>query len=299
MSRLTSCLSAFAILLLAACGGQRPASLGPVPDGALRLATYNVHYIILNRPDGAWSVGDWDKRKGPMDAAFKAIGPDLIAFQEMESFAGGGDANSDVNLARDWLLDRNPGYAAAASGDPADFPSTQPILYRTDRLELLDQDWFFFSDTPDVIYSRTFNGSFPAFAATTTFRDRTSGKRFHVFNMHFEYKSGSNRLRSAELVAARAAPLISAGERVIVTGDMNARAGSKTLKILENAGVTFLDVRGATYHFNRGIGLFGAIDHIGLSKGIAPTGPPVVIRDKFEGGWPTDHYPVIADVTLN
>ena len=273
--------------------GQQP--LPARDDGVLRLATYNVHYILLNDATGPWSVGDWERRKVPLDQAFKALDADLIAFQEMESFQRG--SNGSVNLARDWLLGRNPGYQAAASGDWRVFPPTQPILYRADRLTLRDQGWFFFSDTPDVIYSRTFNGSYPAFASWVAFAT-PEGRAFRVINLHFEYSSRSNRVQSAALVRDRIRPWIDAGETVFVVGDLNARAGARTMRIIEAAGVQFLPVDGATYHFNRGLNLFGAIDHIGATPDVTPRGSPVVLRQQFDGEWPTDHYPVVADVTL-
>lgn len=267
----------------------------PANAETLRVATYNVHYIMLRQATGPWSVGDWERRKGPLDLAFKAVNADVIAFQEMESF--GGRSGSDVNLTLDWLLENNTGYAAAATGDPAVFPSTQPILYRTDRLEMRDQGWFFFSQTPDVIYARTYNGSYPAFASWAVFRDRRDGREFRVINIHTDYGSRSNRLRSAELTAARARPWIDAGETVFVVGDFNARRGDQTLRLIEETGVTFAPVTGASYHFNRGLNLFGAIDHIGYVGTARLAGDPVVLRQKFAGEWPTDHYPVIADFT--
>ena len=300
MRRLISILTGVLLLLaLTACvqvlrnsgSAEVPAR---APD-ALRVATLNVHYIRLRAQEGAWSVGDWDRRKEPLDLAFKAVGADIFAFQEMESFGGG--TLSEINLTLDWLLERNPDYAAAAVGPVAEFPSTQPILYRRDRLRLLDQGWFFFSDTPDVIYSRTFDGSFPAFASWAEFETQ-DGARLRVVNQHYEYKSGSNRLQSAALVADRMAPWIAAEERLFVVGDFNARAGSKTLAILEAEGVSFLPVAGSTYHFNRGLNLFGAIDHIGWRGALEPLGPPVVVRERFDGEWPTDHYPVLADFAL-
>ncbi len=267
----------------------------PTPD-ALRVASYNVHYIDLRQATGAWSRGDWERRKGPMDAAFKAIRADVIGFQEMESFAGGSE--SDTNLTLDWLLLNNPGYTAAAVGDAAVFPSTQPILYRSDRLALLDQGWFFFSDTPDVIYSRTFNGSYPAFASWARFRDGASGAMFRVLNIHTDYGSRSNRLQSVALAARRLKPWVAAGEAVIVVGDLNARRGSQTLGLLEAEGVVFPDVDHTTYHFNRGFNIFGAIDHIGYAGPITPKGAPTVLADKFQGEWPSDHYPVVLDLAL-
>ena len=270
-------------------------TLPPVQPDTLRVATYNVHYIILHQQTGAWSVGDWERRKTPMDMAFKAIDADVIGFQEMESFARG---DNSTNLTLDWLLTNNPSYAAAAVGDPDSFPSTQPILYRSDRLELLDQGWFFFSDTPDVIYSRTFNGSFPAFTSWAQFRDLTTGEIFRVANLHTDYASRSNRIQSVELVAERIKPWMEADETIFVIGDLNARRGDRVFNILADTGLNFAPVQGSTYHLNRGLNLFGAIDHIGTSGNATLVGDPIVLRQKFDGEWPTDHYPVIADYAL-
>lgn len=288
------------VLVLVACaqiirnsGTER---LTAAPPNALRIGTYNVHYIFVQRETGDWSLADWERRKGPLDEAFKFMDADLVAFQEMESFSGR-EADQD-NLTLDWLLANNPDYAAAAVGDPAEFPSTQPFLYRRDRLEMTDQGWFFFSETPDVIYSRTFNGSFPAFASWAAFIDQATGASFRVVNIHTDYASRSNRLQSVELVAERITPWIEAEETVVVMGDMNARLGERTLQILEETGVSFAPITGSTYHFNRGINLFGAIDHIGWVGDMTMLNDPVVIRQKFSGEWPTDHYPVVTDVEL-
>ncbi|KMK65615.1 endonuclease/exonuclease/phosphatase family protein [Puniceibacterium sp. IMCC21224] len=287
-------LSLVACAMILANSGQ--SQIPPKPPGSLRLASYNVHYILLNQGTGPWSLGDWDRRKAPLDAAVKAVDADVIAFQEMESFSRGDDGG--VNLTLDYLLAQNPEYRAAAVGDWRDFPATQPILYRRDSLRLLDQGWFFFSDTPDVIYSRTFNGSYPAFASWAEFQPQDGSKPFRVYNVHFEYKSGSNRRLSAALVRDRIAPVIAGGTPAFLAGDINARHGSATMDLLTEAGLRFAPVDGATYHFNRGINLFGAIDHLGATPDLMPLGPPVVLRQKFLGEWPTDHYPVLADFAL-
>ncbi len=287
-------------LLLAACALHLANSgQGELPRAApqvLRVATHNVHYILANRATGPWSRGDWERRREALDAVFKATEADLVAFQEMETFEGSDD--DTVNLARDWLLERNPGYRAAAVGDWRSFPSTQPILYREAELRLVDQGWFFFSETPDVIYSRTFNGSWPAFASWVEFERRSDGRRFHVFNLHFEYRSRSNRLLSAALVRDRIAPVVAEGGAVFVLGDLNDLRGSRTMRTIEAAGVAFLDVPGATYHMDRGVNVLPAIDHVGHAGPARPVGGAVVLRDRPGGVWPSDHYPVVADFAL-
>ena len=281
-----------ALVMLAGCG-QEAAELGPPSPDVLRVATYNVHYIVLSEATGSWSVGDWEVRKGPLDEAFKALDADVVGFQEMESFSRGSDGS--VNLARDWLAARNPAYGVAANGDWAAFPSTQPIFYRRERLALVDQGWFFFSETPDVIYSRTFDGSYPAFASWAAFDERGGGARFRVVNLHFDYSSGSNQRKSAALVAARIAPWIEAGERVFVIGDVNDDQDSAPARAMAEAGVTFMPVVGSTWHWDMGLNVTGPVDHLAYSAGIEPVGGPVVLRQKFSGEWPTDHYPVVGD----
>lgn len=285
-------LVAAMIVALTGCSSAAE-PLPPRPAEALRVATYNVHYIVLSKPTGSWSVADWERRKEPLDLAIKALDADVIGFQEMESFSRGSDGS--VNLARDWLAEQNPDYGVAANGDWQVFPSTQPIFYRRERLALLDQGWFFFSETPDVIYSSTFNGSYPAFASWAQFEERASGKRFRVVNFHFDYSSGSNQRKSAALVAERIAPWVAAGERVLAIGDVNDDWDSVPAETIAQAGVSFLPVEGSTYHWNRGLNLTGPVDHLAHSDGLVPMGPPVVVRQRFGGEWPTDHYPVVAD----
>lgn len=294
-------IAVIGLLTLVACALHVTQTEGDVtlasPDGnALRIASYNVHYIWLDRETGPWSVGDWERRKEPLNTAFKALNADVVAFQEMESFQRGDDGS--VNLARDYLIGQNPGYGVAATGDWRTFPTTQPIFYLKERLQPVDQGWFFFSDTPDVIYSRTFNGSFPAFASWAQFEDRETGQRFRVANVHFEYSSRSNRLLSAELVRDRLTPWIDAGETVFLVGDLNALHGARTMDILEVAGVVFDRTPGATYHLNRGVHVLGAIDHLSRTPNVTLDAGPFVLQERFDGEWPSDHHPVYADYLL-
>lgn len=275
-------------------------SLTPIPEAppdTFRIATYNVHYIIDRPGDGRWSLGGWEDRKEPLAVAVGALEADVIGFQEMETF--GGESVAERNLALDWLLAEHPQYSAGAVGDPTEFPSTQPILFRSKRFTLRDQGWFFFSNTPDVLYSRTFNGSYPAFASWVVLEDRTTEQTFRAVNLHTDFRSYQNRKRSLALVRERVTPWVEAGETVFVLGDFNAWRGSHLHGELETVGFHFATTTAATYHFDRGLNLFPAIDHIAATPDVQFVGPSVVVQRQFAGQWPTDHYPVVADVTLS
>lgn len=87
-------IAVFALLALVACAlhvtqTEGDVSVAPPDPAALRIASYNMHYIWLDKETGAWSVGDWERRKEPLGSAFKALNADVVAFQEMESFRRG------------------------------------------------------------------------------------------------------------------------------------------------------------------------------------------------------------------
>ena len=63
-------------------------------------------------------------------------------------------------------------------------------------------------------------------------------------------------------------------------------------------GLIFVPMAGATYHLDRGLNLFGAIDHIGYSGEAGLAGAPVVVRERFGDVWASDHYPAVADFKL-
>lgn len=285
-------LGGLAVMVLALVGQHlrlgATEALPPRDDAMLRVASFNVHYIVLGQTEGRWSEAGWQARRGAVDAAFKTLDADIVAFQEMESFQRGSDGS--VNLARDFLLTRNPGYGVAASGDWRSFPSTQPVFYRNDRVTPQDQGWFFFSETPDVIYSQTFNGSYPAFASGVRFA--TPQGPVTVVNLHVDAFSRENRRRSIALVAERIAPMLAQGA-VVVTGDFNALAGSPLLRPLKRLGFAFPRAK-ASFHFDKGLHLFGAIDHIGFN-GLTAARGPYVVQGRFDGAFPSDHYPVVTD----
>ena len=194
------------------------------------------------------------------------------------------------------MLNHFPEYTAGAYGEAAVYPISQPILVRHSRFRQDDQGFFFFSETPDVIYSRTFNGSWPAFSSWAQLTDLQTGQQLTIFNVHFEYKSISNRKKSATLMSERVGPLIRDGQHVVLVGDTNAPSFGGTMKILKRIPLQLAKPVGSTFHFNRGLHVIPAIDHIMHSEQLMPVSKTILLRRKYNNVWPADHYPVILDL---
>jgi endonuclease/exonuclease/phosphatase family metal-dependent hydrolase len=254
----------------------------------LRITSLNIHYVVPGRKKMAW-----EGRKEAALRVLKAAEADFYAFQEMETFEGGHASGRNIQL--DDLLAGLEGYGAAATGPVESFPSTQPILYRRERFLLTAQGFFFFSPSPDVPYSRSWDGGYPAFCSWAEFQDRESGRKLRIYNMHNDYRSRSNRLKTSRLIRDRMAPYLAAGELAILAGDFNALAFQKPVTILREAGLSRVKMRGSSFHFNRGLHLFPAIDHILYSPGFSGSGGEID-RSKVNGVYPSDHYPLSADL---
>lgn len=255
---------------------------------SLRVASHNIHYMRPDHPDD-----DWPDRRDAVIDVITDIKPDILAFQEMETFAGG--HSNDVNQQLDWVLAHHPQFRPGAFSEDADtFPITQPILYRHERLQRLDQGFFFFSETPDTLYSRQWDGGYPYFASWIKLAERASGQVFYVFNMHNDYASRSNRMASSALVAERIVAI--AGDApVILLGDLNAPAYFREVEYFANYGLRPVKPGGST---NRilGLKLLPAIDHILINPGFSATGSVSVWDDRYGGQYPSDHFPISADL---
>jgi len=262
---------------------------GPYEKSEIVVGSFNIHYVSPRQEKMIW-----EDRRDAVVEALRLGNPDVIGFQEMETFVGGHWNQENKQL--DWVLEHFPQYTVTSSGHPRTYPSTQPILYRRDRFEALDQGFFFFSPDPDQIYSRPWKGRFPAFCSWSRLRDKTTGRSFYLYNLHLDYSSLRNRLNSARLVAQRIASREHVEDGVIVVGDFNAPRFFRPVRIVAEAGLTVAETRGSTFHFNRGINIQPAIDHVLYSKEFEYRSTRV-IRNRVEDKWPSDHYPLF--VTLS
>lgn len=248
------------------------------------IASFNIHYFVPNDKND-----DWEKRRHAVTRILKDIDADVVAFQEMETFGGG--HYSKRNIQMKWVHSTTAGYKIAATGDPEIFPSTQPIFYKANKYSLLAQGFFFFSETPEKIYSPQWNGRYPYFCSWARFRSRCTDAEFYLFKVHNDYKHRSSRLRTSMLIADRIEKIVPNNLPIIVLGDFNAPKGFKEIRLLEALGLKVVPPRWAT---NRVLGmhLLPAIEHILICEEFKPKSDIKVWRNRYDGVFPADHYPI-------
>lgn len=256
----------------------------------LRVMTYNLRYASTNKPNA------WPDRRPIMKDCLTQADPDLFGTQE-------GVYYQLKELNRDL-----PQYTWIGTGrDGGSRGEFMAIFYKHERFDPLEYDHFWLSDTPEVIASTTWGNSNRRMVTWVRFKDKKTDTEFYLLNTHFDHQIQLAREKAAELLLARVKKL-KAELPLIVMGDFNAKAGSnKAYDILtadswltdtwnttkEKRGeivATFNNFRDAVPGDNR-------IDWI-LTRNLPAPAWIEIITCQKEGQYPSDHFPVMAEFTL-
>ncbi len=257
----------------------------------LCLMTYNLKFASDKPPH------PWSDRRPLMADLIQTYAPDLIGTQE-GLYPQLKDILAD-SPSYDWIgLGRN-------GGSRGEFMA---LLYRTERLEPLAFDHFWLSDTPDVIASASWGNSCRRMVTWARFADRLSGREFYYVNTHFDNQSHEAKVKGAHLVIERVKEL-QANVPVFLGGDFNALAEDS--KVYDILTAFFTDtwptakVREgehlSTYNRDFAPGPFSErghrIDWI-LARGDVHVHKTAVLDFAQDGHCPSDHFPVVAWVSL-
>jgi endonuclease/exonuclease/phosphatase family metal-dependent hydrolase len=296
-------LATLASLCLALVAGCRvPASSRGVIDPQsftttappLRVMTFNLRYDTPS--DGA---NAWPHRRDWVAALIRFHAPDAVGVQE-----------ALAHMLAD-LDERLPEFARVGVGraDGRARGEFSAILYRRDRLELLDSGTFWLSPTPEVAGSKGWDAAIERIATWARFRDRRTGCRHLHLNTHFDHVGEQARQESARLIRRRIAALAD-GIPVVVTGDLNADPASEPYRILTRdtvvaAAPPFRDALAAsreghygptsTWTAFRAIEPGRRIDYVLVSPQVRVL-KHGILPDTWDGRFPSDHLPVLAAV---
>lgn len=283
---MAACLTIFA-----GCAGgpaPNPAGISGSGIGQLSVMTFNIRYAHTQPPDL------WPDRLPVITEMIGRRRPDVIGTQE-----------GLYHQLRD-LENALPDYEWIGIGrDGGSRGEFMAVFYRKDRLEPIEYDHYWLSDTPAIAGSRTWGNNYPRMVTSVRFRDRPTRGEFVFVNTHLDHQVQASRERSAALILdrLRGTPLETP---VILVGDFNAGAGDNPVYSQLTAPGAFTDTWVAvgnadtlgTFHEFKGTAVArGArrIDWI-LTRGPVAALSSEIITDARDGQLPSDHFPVLARV---
>ncbi len=282
-------------VLLAALVIGCPAAAQPndAPAVPLRVMSFNVRLNIESD-----SLDAWPHRRESVVGLIRFYDPDLVGLQEPQR-------NQLDDLARGL-----PGYTwfgqPRADGGARDEFSA--VLYRTDRLELLDRATFWLSETPEEAGSKGWDAAFPRIVTWGRFRDRATGDTLFLFNTHLDHVGEKARAESARLIRRRVGE-IAEGAPVIVTGDFNTTPDTEPYRILTADGddplvdsreVTAEPPYGPTSTWNGFDAVVPGrrIDFVFVGEGVRVLEHGILAETRDGVRFPSDHLPVLVEVVV-
>lgn len=257
----------------------------------VRVASFNIRFLDLTPRaiDGPRGMAAWESRRQGVLAALRHIDADIVAFQEMETWSGAPQAGPPVQ--REWLQASMPGLDLAAHSGRDGRESGQPIFFRRSRFAL-------HSDGATEIGQA---GAFAGYSDLVTWarlQDRATGRALTVINLHLHFRDSARQLAGARVGRDLADEAMERGDDVVLLGDLNAGALSRPVLFLRSGALAHIPSEGASFHFNGGLHLYGAIDHIFCSPELDPVGAARILRGHHEGIYPSDHYPIWVDLEV-
>ena len=256
----------------------------------LTVMTYNLKFASINPPNA------WPARRPLMREVIRQIAPDVIGTQE-------GLFEQLKNIAAD--LPEYDWIGQGRNGGSRD--EFMAVFFRKARLEPLEFDHFWLSDTPKVIASNTWGTKHRRMVTWVKFLDRQTKQEFFLWNTHFDNDLQTAREKSATLVRETVAALDTTLP-LILTGDFNAAAGTnQAYHILTRDGF-FADTwmaakerkgeRIGTSNGFKAIRRNGArIDWI-LTRGAFTVDSAEIVTFSRDGQFPSDHFPVVTRLRM-
>ncbi len=295
------CVCAIASLFVGGCLGQHHRSTSSTvrfsSDRAdiIKVMSFNIRVDTFL--DG---FNCWGNRKQIVFDTLADNAPDVIGLQEALDHQVGQIQQALPQYAN-YAVGRNDGKQKGESC---------AIFYRKDRFDLDDCGTFWFSDTPARPGSKDWGNLWPRICTWVHLTQRDTRTGFYLYNVHLDVFSQNSREKSVELLAKRVTSRKTADPFVVV-GDFNMGLENPAMRYLQNADAQTPYPRmadawqsvhpgmpaGGTHHSFRGGTSGPEIDHIPVGSGALAL-QAKIDRRHVNGRYPSDHFPVIAEILL-
>ena len=199
-----------------------------------------------------------------------------------------------------------PEYAQYGKGrdDGKDGGEHSAIFYRKDRFKLLKSGDFWLSETPDQPGKGWDATCCNRICSWIFLEDVQTKKKFYAFNVHYDHQGVIARKESSKLILKKIAEIAGTAP-ALLTVDLNGGRDSEWYQRIATSGVlsdTYSKVK-FPYANNSSSNGFRTprgqtvIDHIFMSKQFTATRWGI-LTDTYFGKFPSDHFPVLAEVEL-
>lgn len=252
---------------------------------SFKVMTYNIRYDTPHD-----SVNQWSNRKHKVVALLKNYTPDIFGVQEA--------LYNQVSDIQKNLSDYS--YIGVGRDDGKKKGEFTAIFFRTDRFTLLQQNTFWLSEKPNQPGSKSWDAAITRIATWAMLEDKQNKQRFLFINTHFDHIGEEARLRSAELLKAKASEL-APDVPVVITGDFNCSREEAPYHALTNTELIELidpapEPKGTFCTFKVGGMECRAIDFIFITNEWRADGYKV-IDDNDGKYYPSDHLPVMLTLS--
>jgi len=254
----------------------------------IKVASFNIR---LDTPKD--SLNAWPLRKENVKALIQYHGFEIIGIQE---------AFHHQLLG----LTEIPGFAYFGAGrdDGKTAGEHSAILYKKDRFDIVKSGNFWLSETPDVPAKGWDATCCNRICSWAEFKDKQSGKNFYVFNAHFDHQGVVARRESGKLIVEKI-KAIAKDAPVICMGDFNSTPETEQIKAISSLlNDTYVVSKqppygpvGTSNGFVFTAPMKHRIDYVFVSKHfeVSKYG---VLTDAKDQRYPSDHLPVVANISL-
>lgn len=255
-------------------------------ENTIRVASFNLR--MDTEKDG---LNAWSQRKDFVNHLIQYHDFDIIGTQE--GFRHQIDNIIKIKAYTYYGVGRDDGKKAGEHS---------AIVYKNTKFQLLDSGDFWLREDPskpgygwDAICCNRI-------ASWVKLKDKKSGKKFYVFNVHFDHQGVIARKESAKLMIKKIKEIAKDGT-AILTGDFNSDPDSEAIKTIKISLQDSYDISelspygpvGTFNSFNFTAPMDKRIDFIFVTKNVGVK-KYAVLTDFLKQRYPSDHLPVVADI---
>lgn len=256
----------------------------------MNIVSYNIRF---NNPDDG--INAWPNRIEMVSGLLRFHEADIFGMQEALI---GQIEDIEANMpGYEWL-----GVGRDKGDNSGEF---SPIFYRKSKFILLEHGTFWLSETPDEP-SKGWDAAFNRIVTWGKFQSKETGKRFYVFNTHFDHMGVEARKNSATLIRSKIQELSGQSQLpVILTGDFNLTPDTEPIALIKKYLSDSREISleppygpvGTFNEFSPGTEGNNRIDYIFVNSGVKIL-KYGVLSDVKENRSPSDHLPVLIRIQL-